>query len=64
MWNVIIYNIKIGLDWFINKQEIFGILINGNVSQFDWVNYSWILIVFVDVIIISQILIVDNINDS
>ena len=62
--NTTTHNVKTGLDWFINKQETFGILINGNVSQADWTNYSRTPIAFANAATINQILIADNTNDS
>lgn len=62
--NATTHNLKIGLDWFINSQETFGILVNGNISKADWVNYSRTPIAFANTSTINQVLIADNSNDS
>lgn len=58
------HNVKTGLDWFINDQETFGVLVNGNINDVDWVNYSRTPIAFADANTISQVLVADNTNNS
>lgn len=58
------HNIKTGLDWFINNQETFGVLVNGNINEMDWSNYSRTPITLADANTISQVLIANNTNNS
>jgi iron complex outermembrane recepter protein len=54
------HGFKVGADYFINKRSTIGLLVNGNLGNSDFGNYSRTPISYIPTGVVSRVLIADN----
>lgn len=57
------HNFKAGMDYFINKSSTFGVIVNGNITNFDMGNNGRTFISNTKTGVVDRVLATDNTND-
>lgn len=58
------HNFKAGMDYFLNSRNTLGVMVNGNLSDMNFSNYSQTAITYKPTGIIDRILVADNSNKN